>query len=101
MKIEQAITDFKKLRIFGCKAYVYIPDVKSKKFEPKAEKLIFVEHFEHHKGYCFLNRNADKIIFSRDARFVVLDNGSEVHADTGKLSEPEQLVEVYVTELRM
>lgn len=49
--------DFKQLRVFGCEAYVHIPDVKRKKFEPKAEKLIFVGYSEHHKGFRFLNRN--------------------------------------------
>lgn len=86
--------DFKQLRVFGCQAYVHIPDAKRKKFEPKAEKLIFVGYSEHHKGYRFLNRNTDRIIISRDARFVELGNGSEQREAADKLNGAEEPVEV-------
>lgn len=69
--------DLTRFRVFGCAAYVHIPDSKRKKFDPKAQKLVFVGYSDHHKGFRFLDRATDRIVISRDARFMELASGSE------------------------
>lgn len=67
--------DLSNLRVFGCDAYVRIPDAKRGKLDEKAEKLTFVGYDCRAKAYRFLNRKNRKITVSRDARFLEL--GSE------------------------
>lgn len=71
------VPNLAELRVFGCEAYVHIPDQKRKKFDPRARKLIFVGYSSQHKGYRFLDRETNRITISRDARFLELGNGSE------------------------
>lgn len=82
---------FDHIRVFGCDAYVHVPDVKRSKLDEKSIKLTFVGYSEEHKGYRFLDRLTNRVIVSRDARFIELGNGSE-HMDNRK-SEivPEQM----------
>jgi hypothetical protein len=41
-------------RVFGCIAYVHVPDEKRLKLDPKAEKCIFIGYSLEQKGYrCF------------------------------------------------
>ncbi|XP_062557420.1 uncharacterized protein LOC134222293 [Armigeres subalbatus] len=48
-------------RVFGCEAYVHIPDVKRAKLDQKAIKLRFVGYSEDHKGYRFLDQSTNRI----------------------------------------
>jgi transposase InsO family protein len=46
--------DASHLRMFGCIAYVHVPDEKKSKLDPKAEKCIFIGYSLEQKGYrCF------------------------------------------------
>lgn len=63
------------LRVFGCDAYVHIPEVKRRKLDPKSRKLTFVGYAEDRKGYRFLDRTTDSITVSRDATFIEWNNG--------------------------
>ncbi len=48
------IPDVSHLRVFGCIAYVHVPDEKRSKLDPKAEKCIFIGYSLEQKGYrCF------------------------------------------------
>ncbi|XP_055524288.1 copia protein isoform X2 [Wyeomyia smithii] len=62
--------DIRHFRVFGCEAYVHIPNVKRFKLDPKAVKLRFVGYSEDHKGYRFLDQTTNRITISRDARFL-------------------------------
>lgn len=64
------------LRVYGCQAYVHIPDVKRGKFDGKARKLRFIGYSGEHKGYRFVDTSTDKVTISRDARFLELGDGS-------------------------
>lgn len=82
--------DLSELKVFGCDAYVYIPDVKRKKLEKRAEKLTFIGYACGSKAYRFLNKQTGKIIISRDAKFLEL--GVEIQEEQGPSSvEPVKL----------
>uniref|UniRef100_A0A4Y0BLU3 Retrovirus-related Pol polyprotein from transposon TNT 1-94 n=1 Tax=Anopheles funestus TaxID=62324 RepID=A0A4Y0BLU3_ANOFN len=57
-------------RIFGSEAYVYIPDEKRKKMEPRSKRLTFIGYSLQHKAYRFVDRATNKITISRDAKFI-------------------------------
>jgi hypothetical protein len=55
--------------VFGCSAYVHIPQASRKKLDPKSEKCIFVGYCETQKAYRFWNPLTRKIKISRDVDF--------------------------------
>lgn len=62
--------DLSHLRIFGCKAYTYIPSELRKKLDYKSKKLILLGYCEESKGYRLVDPNEPtKIIKSRDVIF--------------------------------
>ena len=58
------------LRVFGCNAYVHVPDQKHKKLEEKSTTCIFVGYPITSKGYTFYNPESKKMFVSRDAKFL-------------------------------
>ncbi|KXJ80258.1 hypothetical protein RP20_CCG025870 [Aedes albopictus] len=88
--------DFSRFRVFGCEAYVYVPDAKRKKFDAKSKKLTFVGYSDNHKGYRFVDRETNRITVSRDARFIELGNGSEQQEE--QVTPPEMSVDPEVAE---
>ena len=46
--------DLLHLKVFGCIAYVHVPDELHTKLDPKAEKCVFIGYFLKQKGYkCY------------------------------------------------
>lgn len=74
--------DLSHLKVFGCEAFVYIPDAKRVKLDSRAVKLIFVGYACGSKAYRFLDKRTNKIVISRDARFLEL--GSQVQEESGR-----------------
>lgn len=58
------------MRIFGCEAMVHLPKEKRKKWDPKAQKMIFIGYCDHTKGYRFIIPGTRKVVKSRDATFL-------------------------------
>lgn len=58
------------MRVFGCEAMVHLPQEKRKKWDPKAQKMIFIGYCDHTKGYRFVIPQTKKVIKSRDATFL-------------------------------
>lgn len=53
------------LRVFGCEAFVHVPQEKASKLDPKTKKCIIVGYGENVKGYKLWNPLTCKMIFSR------------------------------------
>lgn len=70
------------LKIFGSKAYVFIPKEKRKKLDQKAELLTFIGYSEETKGYRFLNKRTNQITISKDAKFVEDPIGHSIDQDS-------------------
>ncbi|KXJ70180.1 hypothetical protein RP20_CCG024584 [Aedes albopictus] len=79
--------DLKHMHIFGCSAFVHIPDQKRTKLEPKGMKLTFVGYSDSQKAYRLVDLATNKIYHSRDVRFL---NESK---PLMKNSRPTELVE--------
>jgi hypothetical protein len=57
------------LRVFGCIAYVHVPDEKRSKLDLKAEKCIFIGYYLEQKGYRCFNPSIRKLQVNRDVVF--------------------------------
>lgn len=61
--------DLSHLKVFGCIAYVHIPDELRTKLDPKAEKCIFIGYSLEHKGYRCYNLETRELRVRRDVVF--------------------------------
>ncbi len=61
--------DVSHFRVFGCIAYVHVPNEKRSKLDPKAEKCIFIGYSLEQKGYRCFNPSIRKLQVSRDVMF--------------------------------
>jgi hypothetical protein len=65
MTLEEKFTckkpDVSHLRMFGCIAYVHVPNEKKSKLDPKAEKCIFIGYSLEQKGYRCFNPSTRKL----------------------------------------
>jgi len=61
--------DVSDLRVFGCIAYVHVPNEKRSKLDPKAEKCIYIGYYLEQKGYRCFNPSIRKLQVSRDVVF--------------------------------
>jgi len=73
MTLKEKITgkkpDVSHLKVFGCIAYVHVPDEKKSKLDPKAKKCIFIGYSLEQKGYRCFNPSTQKLQVSRDVVF--------------------------------
>ncbi|GBP22524.1 Retrovirus-related Pol polyprotein from transposon TNT 1-94 [Eumeta japonica] len=58
------------LKVFGCEAMIHLPKEKRGKWDPKAQKAIFIGYCDHTKGYRFLLPGSRTVIKSKDAVFL-------------------------------
>jgi hypothetical protein len=57
-------------KIFGCVAYVHLQKPSRSKFEPRAEKCVFLGFGMHQKGYKCYNPNTRKFFTTMDIVFL-------------------------------
>ena len=69
------------LKPFGCLCYSYIPQVKRDKLDKKAESGIFVGYCSSSKAYRIYSPQNNKIIVSRDVKFLESDSWSWENED--------------------
>jgi hypothetical protein len=55
--------------VFGCIAYVHVPNEKRSKLDPKAEKCIFIGYSLKQRGYRCFNPSTQKLQVSKDVVF--------------------------------
>ena len=58
------------LRVFGCIAYSFIPKIKREKLDQTAQRCLMLGYAADYKAYQLLNLATNKIIVSRNVRFV-------------------------------
>ncbi|KAL0293416.1 UNVERIFIED_CONTAM: Retrovirus-related Pol polyprotein from transposon TNT 1-94 [Sesamum radiatum] len=61
--------NFDNLRVFGCPAYVHVPNDERSKLDPKSKQCIFLGYKKGVKGYKFWDPVARKMVISHDAVF--------------------------------
>ena len=61
--------DLSHLKVFGCIAYVHVPDELQTKLNPKAEKCVFIGYSLEKKGYKCYNPVTRQVRVSRDVVF--------------------------------
>jgi len=68
--------DVSHLSVFGCIAYVHVPDEKRSKLDPKAEKCIFIGYSLDQKGYRCFNPSIWKLQVNKDVGFDEMVDGT-------------------------
>jgi hypothetical protein len=61
--------DLSHLKVFGCIAYVHVPDELRTKLDPKAKKCVFIRCSFQQKGYRCYNHVTREMRVSRDVVF--------------------------------
>jgi hypothetical protein len=61
--------DVSHFRVFGCIAYVHVPNEKRSKLYPKVEKCIFIGYSLEQKRYKRFNLSTRKLQMNRDVVF--------------------------------
>ena len=79
------------LKVFGCMAFVHVPDVQCHKSDKKAEKLRFVGYSTETKGYRMFDDRSKKIVIRRDVVFNEPDFGHSTLGDLKKDSDETQV----------
>ncbi|MCO5609871.1 hypothetical protein L7F22_064104 [Adiantum nelumboides] len=72
---KQNVSHFK---VFGCLAYVHVPDELRTKLDPKAKKCVFIGYYVEQKGYICYNPVTRQVRVSRD---VIFDEMATWYAD--------------------
>ena len=67
---------FLNLKTFGCLCFCYVPQVKQDKLDKKAKARIFIGYNSQSKTYRVYMPHADKVIVSRDVKFMEDDKWS-------------------------
>ncbi len=67
--------DLEHLRVFGCRAFAHVCKEKRKKWDEKAEELMFVGYCSNSKGYRLINTTTHKITNSRNVHFIEHEMG--------------------------
>uniref|UniRef100_A0AAV1TC62 Reverse transcriptase Ty1/copia-type domain-containing protein n=1 Tax=Peronospora matthiolae TaxID=2874970 RepID=A0AAV1TC62_9STRA len=77
------------LKVFGCHAYVQVPQDKRAKFDSKSSLCCFLGYAEHQKSYRFEEVSTGAIKISRDATFMEdkFDEGPRNYNDDSSVVE--------------
>ena len=63
-RLQRIQPDVAHLRVFGCGAYVFLPeDIRTNALSPKSELMTFIGHSEGTKGYIFM-RSPNNVVFT-------------------------------------
>ena len=76
-------------RVFGCLAYVHVPDQNRQKLDAKSESCIFVGYSEELKAYKFYNPLTNRLIVLRD---VIFDEGGVYGHQKGQMEKSKSVL---------
>ena len=62
--------DYSSLRVFGCPAYVHIPNEEISKLDAKSRQCIFLGYQKEVKGFKLWDPKENKVVISRDVVFL-------------------------------
>lgn len=79
--------DISHLRVFGCMAYAYIPEVNRQKLDEKTKKMRFVGYSLTQKGYRLYDELTQKVYIRRDVTF----NENDFGHIPNQLDVPEEI----------
>ena len=88
--------DISYLRIFGCQAFMHIPDQQRKKWDARSRKLIHVGYCEKSKGYRLIDPKDGKLYKARNVVF--FENEMKEESTTEGENEQNQIEEILLTE---
>ena len=88
--------DISYLRIFGCQAFMHVPDQQRKKWDARSRKLIHVGYYEESKGYRLIDPKDGKLYKARN--LVFLENEIKEEFITEGENEQGQIEEILPTE---
>lgn len=74
------------VRMFGTVAYAHINKQKRRKLDDVSVKCYLVGYSDESKAYRLLNCETNKIIISRDVKFLELENSTELKDNNNKLN---------------
>ncbi|MCO5567705.1 hypothetical protein L7F22_021399 [Adiantum nelumboides] len=88
-KLTRKKPDVSHFKVFGCIAYVHVPDELRMKLESKAEKCVFIGYSIEHKGYKYYNPVKRQVRVSKDVVFDEMatwytDMKDDIAADVNK-----------------
>lgn len=63
------VPDVSYFRVFGCRAFVHVPEAQHRKLEKKALELMFVGYEPGSKAWRFWNHSTRSVVMSRDVTF--------------------------------
>ena len=86
------------LRVFGCTAFVHVPDEKRRKLDAKSVKGIFVGYPSGSKGYKVYIPETRKMIRSRDVKFLENSFPASTNADPSAYDELIQTKQNFVAD---
>ncbi|MCO5551091.1 hypothetical protein L7F22_004588 [Adiantum nelumboides] len=87
-------------KVFGCIAYVHVPDELKTKLDPKTKKCVFIGYFVEQKGRCY-NPTKRQVRVSKDVAFDVMatwyadmkdDTGADVNKSVAQNSDVQSQV---------
>ena len=64
-----SLVDYSGLRVFGCPAYVHIPNYERSKLDAKSRQCIFLGYQKWVKSFKLWDLKANKVVISRDVVF--------------------------------
>ena len=85
--------DVSHLKVFGCDAYMHIPNELTKKWNSRTKKCIFIGYSLFRKGYRLFDPRTKKLYESRDVLFVENEFGGRIESHTNDAKEPDATVQ--------
>ena len=93
--------DLKHLRVFGCVAYIHVPDIERRKLDKKAKKLRFIGYTETAGNYRVWDETKHKCYIRHDVIFNELDFDFNKMGDTSQQEQELEVTEVSSKEVNI